>query len=115
MIKRDYGLVEQLLSDAAIKTARSKYSFDFTVDGVASRTWYDPKTGNTCFYCSKTAGDALSQLAMKIEDAILETQLKSHVNQPEIRNYLCKHLQAMNEVYLAMADMVKAKMNEKLQ
>ena len=98
-----------------LKTARSKYSFDFTVDGVASRTWYDPNTGQTYIGSNKkSATDMLGDLAEKIERVIRESQSKSDVDEVDIRNYLCKHLQAMIDVHITMVEMVKAKMYEKM-
>jgi hypothetical protein len=111
----DRILLAEVLSDAEIEEARLKYSFDFTIDGMASRAWYDPNGGGTCFCCKKGAGDPLFDLAMKIELAISESESKSHLNRFDIRNFVCKHLQAMTEVDLAMLDMVTAKMREKMQ
>jgi hypothetical protein len=52
---------------------------------------------------------------VKIEHAIRESQLKSDIDELDIRNFLCKHLRAMIRVHLTMVDMVKAKMQEKMQ
>jgi hypothetical protein len=86
MTKREYVVVEEVLSDAELKTARSKYSFDFAVDGVASRTWYDPNTGQT-YLGSKGSADMLGDLAAKIEHVIHESQSKSDVDELDIRNF----------------------------
>jgi hypothetical protein len=84
-------------SDAALKKAYLKYSFDFTIDGDACRTWYDPEKDVACFDCGD-AGEELYQLSREIERAIKECESKSCIDILELRKFALKHIKAMIRV-----------------
>jgi hypothetical protein len=85
------------LSDAAIKKAHSKYSFEFAIHGVAYRAWYDPKTDMTYFDCGEKA-DALFQLTEEINRLIYEGHMEAQINIIDLHKFVCKHLRAMTKV-----------------
>jgi hypothetical protein len=84
-------------SDTALKKAWLKYSFDFTIDGKACRTWYDPENDLECFDCGDAA-EFLYQLTQKIEKSIAECGAKLEVDVLDVRKFAFKHLQALIRV-----------------
>jgi hypothetical protein len=87
--------VRETYSDAVLKQAWSKYSFDFKIDGMACPTWYDPqRKKKLCFECSDAA--ELFDLTQEVELGI--SQSKFGFATLDVRKFLCKHLQAMIKV-----------------
>jgi predicted RNA-binding Zn ribbon-like protein len=84
-------------SEDAAKKAYSKYSFDFTIGGVAYRAWYDPETDTKYFDCGEMA-EGLFQLTEEIDRLITESHLKSKVDTVDLHKFVCKHLRAMIKV-----------------
>jgi hypothetical protein len=89
------GTVRETYSDAALRKAWSKYSFDFKLDGVACRAGYDLQESKLCIE-GPEKGAELLDLAEKVEAIIPES--KADLDPLEVRKFLCKHLRAMTKV-----------------
>jgi hypothetical protein len=90
--------LEVTYSEAALKNAYLKYTFDFSIDGEACRTWYDPEKNVACFDCVDDAGESLFQLTREIERAIKDCESKSDLDILDLRKFALKHVQAMIRV-----------------
>jgi hypothetical protein len=84
-------------SKPVLEKAWLKYSFDFTIDEVPCRTWYDPENDVSCFDCGD-AGEQLHQLTQHVEQCIKECGAASEIDTFDLRKFACKHLQAMIKV-----------------
>jgi hypothetical protein len=63
MTKRTCELQEEVrdMSTPFIKQAFSKYTFDFTLDEVAYRAWYDSDKEFICFDCGSDLEESLRE------------------------------------------------------
>jgi hypothetical protein len=95
--KLNTATVQLTYSEPALKKAWLKYSFDFTIDEVPCRTWYDPENDVSCFDCGD-AGEQLHQLTQHVEQCIKECGAASEIDTFDLRKFACKHLQAMIKV-----------------
>src|SRR5262249_11254368 len=89
------GTVWETYSDAVLKKAWSKYSFDFKVDGVACHAWYDHQKRRCCAEWPDNAA-GLFDLAEEVDHII--RQSKADLDPLDIHKFLCKHLRAMMKV-----------------
>jgi hypothetical protein len=89
--------VQMTYSKPVLKKAWLKYSFGFTIDGDAYRTWQDPEKEVVCFDCGDV-GEQLHQLTQQIEQSINECGANSEIDTFDLRKFACKHLQAMIKV-----------------
>jgi hypothetical protein len=88
------GDIQETYSESLLRKAWSKYSFEFKVDGVVCRVWYDQQEG-LCAKCSDTGAELL-HVAEQVEEIIRES--KCNLDRPQVRQVLCKHLRAMIKV-----------------
>jgi hypothetical protein len=86
------GTVRETYSDAAVAKAMSKYSFEFKLDGVASRAGYDPQK-DKLYIDGPATGSELLDLAEKVE-VIIDSKADA-LDPLDVRKFLCKHLRAM--------------------
>jgi hypothetical protein len=89
--------VQESYSDAALKRAWSKYSFNYKIDGEARHTWYDSNTSEVGFDDGKGA-EELFNLTEEIDRVIRESHSKADIDVLDLREFACKHLRAMIKV-----------------
>jgi hypothetical protein len=89
------GTVRETYSDAALRKAWSKYSFEFKLDGVACHACYDPQSNDLCMDVPHE-GAGLLDLAERVDAIIRES--KGDLDPLDLRRFLCKHLRAMIKV-----------------
>jgi hypothetical protein len=89
------GTVRETYSDAAVAKAMSKYSFEFKIDGVASRAGYDPQKSKL-YIDGPATGSEFIALAEKVE--VLIDSKADDLDPLDVRKFLCKHLRAMTKV-----------------
>jgi hypothetical protein len=88
--------VEEAHLDDAKKAARSKYDFEYQIDGVTYRTWYEVDSNTLCFDCVEK-GKELFQLAIDINRLIRKAHLQSGIDMTDLRGFACGHIQAMTK------------------
>jgi hypothetical protein len=89
--------VQESYSDAVLKRAWSKYSFNYKIDGEACHTWYDSNTGKVGFDYEEEA-EELFNLTEEIDRVIRESHSKADIDVLDLRKFACKHLRAMIKV-----------------
>jgi hypothetical protein len=99
--KRMKGELWVTYSEAAYKKAYSKYSFEFTIHGVAYRVWYDLEKDTTFFDCGDKA-DTLFPLTEEIDRLIYEGHSKNRIDIIDLHKFVCKHLRTMIKVLQEM-------------
>jgi hypothetical protein len=121
--KSKYHEADPVYFEDDLKKAYSKYSFNYTINGTACRTWYD-SDGEVAHFHGGTAGEFLFQLTMEIERSIEECSAKSGIDILDLRKFALKHVQAVIRVnnglrrspaFMITTEMTEAKMPDKTQ
>jgi hypothetical protein len=89
--------VDPIYFEDDLKKAYSKYSFNYTINGTACRTWYDSDE-EVAHFDGGNAGEFLFQLTMEIERSIEECGAKSGIDIHDLRKFALKHVQAVIRV-----------------
>jgi hypothetical protein len=75
-------------NEAVIQEAYSTYGFEFTIDGMACRTWYDQEHKAFAIMCPYK-GEKLLDLTAKVDRLIYEVREDFDIR--DVRKFLCKH------------------------
>lgn len=82
-------------NEAVIKESYSTYGFEFTIDEITCRTWYDHEHKAFAIMCPYK-GEKLLDLTAKVDRLIYEVLEDFDIR--DVRKFLCKHIRSMAKI-----------------
>jgi hypothetical protein len=82
-----------IVYDPVEEVVKAKYySFDFTINEAAYRTWYDPDKHDICFNCESDDEESLLEFLTDLQKLIDTHTAASCIDKFELEKFALKHL-----------------------